>query len=134
MRLCVIASGSHPLARKRRITASDLAEFPWVVYQDDEETVATRESMFRRMGAEPPRIAVESTSLLAIFQLLRTGPYLGCVASGLLVSAVGEGLVELPLPIEVARFRGGAMFARTLANVAPINALVDMLRKLVASH
>jgi DNA-binding transcriptional LysR family regulator len=133
VRLCVIASATHPLARKRRITAADLEEFSWVVFQDDDETVASREIMFRRMGAAPPRIAVESTSLMAIFQLLRAGPYLGCVASGLLVSAIGEGLVEIPLPIEVARFKGGAMFARTLANVAPINALIELLRRSAAS-
>ncbi len=133
VRLCIIASKSHPLAAKRRITAADLAAYPWVVYQDDDETVASRESIFRRMGAEPPRIAVESTSVMAIFQLLRSGPYLGCVASGLLVSAVGQGLVELPLPIEGARFKGGAMFARTLANVAPINALIELLRRSAAS-
>lgn len=128
IRLCVIASRSHELVRKRRITAADFQRFPWVVYQDDNDTVASRETIFRRMGAEPPRIAVESTSLMAILQLLRAGPYLGCVASGLLVSAIGEGLVELPLPIDPVRFRGGAMFARTLANVAPINALVDLMR------
>jgi len=129
VRLCVIASRRHELAGKRRIAAADFGRFPWVVYQDDDETVASRESMFRRMGAAPPRIAVESTSLMAIFQLVRQGPYLGCLASGPLVSAIGEGLVELPLPVEQAHFRGGAMFARTLANVAPINALVELLRK-----
>lgn len=129
VRMCVIAARSHPLARKRRISAADIAAYPWVFYPDDDETVASRETMFRRMGAEPPRIASESTSLMALFQLLRAGPYLSCVASGLLVSPLADGLVELPLPYDVARFRGGAMFARTLANVAPVNTLIELLRK-----
>lgn len=133
IRQCVIAAADHPLARKRRVTAADLVAYPWILYEDDDETVASRDNMFRRLGAEAPRIALMSTSLLAIFQLLRTGTYLSSVASGLLTSQVGHGLVEIPLPIEVSRFKGGAMFARTLANVAPINALIELLRRSAAS-
>jgi len=128
VRMCVIASADHKLARQRHISGKDLSEYPWVVYQDDDETIAGREAMFRRMGSTPPHIAVESTSVTAIFQLLRAGPYLGCVASGLLGSSIGQGLVEIKLPADVTRFRAGAMLARTLANVAPINALIDLLR------
>lgn len=128
VRMCVIAAANHPLAGQRRIAARDLAAHPWVVYQDDDETVAGREALFRRMGARPPHIAVESTSLMAIFQLLRAGPYLGFVASGLLGGAVGAGLIEIPLPVETPRFRAGAIYARTLAGVAPIEALIDLLR------
>ena len=128
VRMCVIAAADHKLARQRHISGKDLAEYPWVVYQDDDETIAGREAMFRRMGSAPPHIAVESTSLMAIFQLLRAGPYLGCVANGLLGSSIGQGLVEIKLPADVTRYRAGAMFARTLANVAPINVLIDLLR------
>lgn len=128
VRVCVIAASGHKLARQRQITGKDLAAYPWVVFQDDDETIAEREAMFKRMGSPPPHIAVESTSLTSIFQLLRASPYLGCLASGLLGSAIGQGLVEIRLPTEGFRFRAGAMFARTLANVAPINVLIELLR------
>ena len=71
---------------------------------------------------------------MAIFQLLRSGPYLGFVARGLQGTQIGSELVEIPLPVETARFRAGAMFAKTLANVAPINALIDLLRAEAARH
>jgi DNA-binding transcriptional LysR family regulator len=134
VRMCVVAASDHPLARQRRIAGRDLANHPWVVYLDDDETVASREAMFRRMGSPPPHIAVESTSLTAIFQLLRTGRYLGCIASGLVGASAGAGLVEIPLPSEPARFRAGAMYARTLANVAPITALIELLRAEAAAR
>ncbi len=128
VRMCVLASADHKLARQRKVTGKDLADYSWVVYQDDDETIAGREATFKRMGSPPPHILVESTSLMAIFQLLRSGPYLGFVARGLLNSQIGDGLVEIPLPVETPRFRAGAMFAKTLANVAPINALIELLR------
>lgn len=132
VRMRVIAAADHKLARQRLITGKDLAAYPWAVLQDDDETIAEREAMFKRMGSPPPHIAVESTSLTAIFQLLRASPYLGCLASGLPGSAIGQGLVEIRLPTDGFRFRAGAMFARTLANVAPINVLIELLRAEVA--
>lgn len=131
--MCVIASADHKLAKARRVSGEDLADYPWVVYQDDDETIAGREATFRKMGCPPPHIAVESTSLMAIFQLLRAGPYLSYVTKGLLHTSIGKGLVEIPMPVEAYRFRAGAMFARTLANVAPINALIELLRKDMAN-
>jgi len=128
VRMCVIAAADHALARQRRVSGKDLAAHHWVVYQDDDETIAGREALFQRMGSEPPQIAVESTSLMAIFQLLRTGRYLGFVASGLLDSAVGAGLVEIRLPVETPRFRAGAMYPRSLDGVTPVEALIDLLR------
>jgi DNA-binding transcriptional LysR family regulator len=134
VRMCVLASAGHKLAGQKKITGKDLADHPWVVYQDDDETIASRETTFKRMGSPPPRILVESTSLTAIFQLLRAGPYLGFVARGLTSTPMSEGLVEIPLPVDAARFKAGAMFARTLANVAPINALIELLRAEADRH
>lgn len=131
--MCVVASAEHRLAKARDIAGGDLGAYPWAVYQDDDETIAGREAMLRKMGAPPPQIAVESTSLLAIFQLLRAGPYLGFVPHGLLRTPMAAGLAEIVLPVDGYRFRAGAMFARTLAHVAPIQALVGMLRKEAAA-
>ena len=129
LRLGVIAARGHPLARKRRIDPHALSAYPFAVYQEDREGVAGMIAALARLGAKPPQVVVESTSLLAVFELLRSGPYLSCLAVGLLHQPFGADLVEIAIPETVSRFPAGAMFPRTLANVAPVEMLVDLLRE-----
>jgi DNA-binding transcriptional LysR family regulator len=129
LRLTLIASRDHPLAGKRRVDAKALSAYPFAVYQEDREGIAGMIAALARLGARPPQIAVESTSLLAVFQLLRSGPYLSCLAVGLLRQPFGADLVEIAIPETISRFPAGAMFPRTLANVAPVEMLVELLRE-----
>jgi DNA-binding transcriptional LysR family regulator len=129
LRLGFIAARDHPLAGKRRVDPKTLSDYPFVVYQEDRENIAAMIETLARLGAKPPRIMVESTSLLAVFQLLRSGLYLSSLAVGLLRAPFGGDLVEIKVPDTVSRFAAGAMFPRTLANVAPVAMLVDLLRE-----
>ncbi|MBI1776692.1 MAG: LysR family transcriptional regulator [Proteobacteria bacterium] len=129
LRLALIASRDHPLAGRRRIDGRALANYPFVVYQEDREGIAAMIAAMARLGAKPPRILVESTSLLAVFQLLRSGPYLSYLAPGLLRAAFTSDLVEIKISESVSQFSAGAMFPRTLANVEPVEMLVDLLRQ-----
>lgn len=127
VRVDVIAGHDHPLAGKRRVGAA-LADFPWVVYQEDHETIAKMVALVGRLSGKPPRVVVEATSLIAVAQLLRAGPYLSCLARGLLSTPFGQGIVALDAGAPVARFDAGAMVPRTLANVAPVRRLIALLR------
>lgn len=129
LRLGVIAARGHPLAGRRRVDGDALSRYPFAVYQEDREGLAGMVAALARLGARPPQIAVESTSLLAVFQLLRSGPYLSCLAVGLLRQPFGADLVEIAVPETISRFPAGAMFPRTLASVAPVEMLVDLLRE-----
>lgn len=129
LRLGIIAARDHPLAGKRRVDSRALAAYPFAVYQEDRESIADMIAAMTRIGAKPPRVTVESTSLLAVFQLLRSGPYLSYLAVGLLRSPFGADLVAIAVPETISRFPAGAMFPRTLANVAPVEMLVDLLRE-----
>jgi len=127
LRLGIIAGRGHPLAARKRVSGRDLAEFPWVTYQEDREGIAGLIAALARLGARPPRIAVESTSLVATFQLLRSGPYLACLAVGLLRAPFGAELCEIEVNERIARFDAGAMFPRTLSTLAPLKSLVRLL-------
>jgi len=129
LRLGLIASRGHPLAGKRKTDSRALSAYPFVVYQEDREGIAGMIAALARAGARPPQVVVESTSLLAVFQLLRSGPYLSCLAVGLLRQPFGADLVEIAMPETISRFPAGAMFPRTLANVAPVEMLVELLRE-----
>jgi len=134
VRCCVIAAANHPLAGRSRVSVAALSSYPWVIYQEDREIVADMIATFERMGGQPPRIAVEATSLIALFQLLRSGPYVSCIAEGLLDPSFGHGLVELPVGASVSRFVGGAMFPRALAEVTPLKTLIALARETAAGR
>lgn len=129
LRLGFIAARGHPLAHKRKVDPKALSDYPFVVYQEDREGIAGMVAALARLGAKPPRIMVESTSLLAVFQLLRSGPYLSCLGAGLLRQPFGADLVEIAVSETISRFPAGAMFPRTLVNVAPVAMLVELLRE-----
>jgi len=127
LRLGIIAGRGHPLASRKRLGGRDLADYPWVTYQEDREGIAGLIAALARLGARPPHIAVESTSLVATFQLLRTGRYLACLAVGLLRTPFGADLREIEVSARIPRFHAGVMYPRTLSTLAPLKSLVRLL-------
>lgn len=80
----VIAGFEHPLARRRHAKASDLVRYPWVLYQHDREIMHKLLTALRADGAEAPRVMVETSSVLSVIELLKSGPYLSCIADAFL--------------------------------------------------
>src|SRR5438874_343226 len=79
--LRVLAGRHHPLQRKRRVTVADLARQPWVLYQHDKDTLDKLTKLLRvAAGKDGPDVRVFTTSLHAVMQFLKSGPYLACLA------------------------------------------------------
>jgi len=127
--LRVVAGKHHPLAARRRVTADDLARFPWVLYQHDRDVMDKLRSVVERGGGAPPRIRVETTSLLAVMQLVRSGPYLACLADAFLRAIPEPDLIELRFAPEIWTFRSGALFHTSLEALAPIRTLIEVLSR-----
>ncbi|MBP8294524.1 MAG: LysR family transcriptional regulator [Burkholderiales bacterium] len=124
----IVAGGGHPLLAKKRIAPGDLAPYPWAIYQQDREMVSHLFAALRDLGAAPPRITTEFTSLTALIQILKAGPYLSCVADALVKAEPGLGLRIVPHLGAVRRFAGGGMVHRSLENYAPAVALLEAVR------
>jgi DNA-binding transcriptional LysR family regulator len=127
--LRVVAGRHHPLHARRRVTVTDLAEFPWVLYQHDRDVMDHLAQILQRGGAAPPRIRVETTSLLAVIQLLRTGPYLACMADALLRAAPEPDIAIVPYPRGVWTFPSGALFHTAVRDFAPIRTLLELVSR-----
>lgn len=125
----IVAGGGHPLLKKKRVAARDLAPFPWAIYQQDREMVAHLFAALRDVGAAPPRITTEFTSLTALIQILKAGPYLSCVADALVKAEPGLGLEIVPFAGSIWKFPGGALVQRSLERYAPAVALLDAVRE-----
>jgi DNA-binding transcriptional LysR family regulator len=125
--LRVVAGKDHPLHKRRRVTAADLARYPWVLYQHDGDVMHRLAQVVQRGGATAPEIRVETTSLLAVLQLLRAGPYLACMADAFLRDMPAPDIAELRFAREIWSFPSGALFHASLRGLGPIGTLIEVL-------
>jgi DNA-binding transcriptional LysR family regulator len=123
----VCASRSHPLVRVRRAKPADLSHYPWVEYQDDLDNSRSLLAMLRAHRCPPPRYLVRASSLLAIINLLRSGPYLACLAEPILSAWPDLGVVTLPGMREVRSYLTGTLYHRSLREMTPVRTLISYL-------
>ena len=76
-RLVVLGRKDHPLAGLAgTATAKDLARYPWTISARGTPLRILWEQMFASAGVTPPRIPVESSSVIANREILRTSDFL----------------------------------------------------------
>jgi DNA-binding transcriptional LysR family regulator len=76
-RLVVLGREGHPLAELAgAVTASDLARYPWTISAQGTPLRILWDQMFASAGVTPPSIPVESSSVIANREILRTSDFL----------------------------------------------------------
>jgi DNA-binding transcriptional LysR family regulator len=134
IRTRVVAGRHHPLQRRSRVSVADLARYPWVFYQHDRDVMTKLSALFQRSGVGAPEIRVETTSLHAVMQLLRSGPYLACIADAFLRAAPDPAIVILPYPRAIWTFPAGVQIHGALREFAPIRALLELIAQEAGVH
>jgi DNA-binding transcriptional LysR family regulator len=127
LQMRVIAGDGHPLLARRRVAAADLEPYPWVLYQHDREIVQKLLVALREEGGSPPRVMVESSSVLAVLELLKCGPYLSCIADAFLRVRPESGVRAVPFHRDIWSCPSGALYHRTLRQFAPVHALIAII-------
>ena len=129
-----MAGRHHPLQRRSRVSVADLARYPWVFYQHDRDVMTKLSALFQRSGVGAPEIRVETTSLHAVMQLLRSGPYLACIADAFLRAAPDPAIAILPYPRAIWTFPAGVQIHAALREFAPIRALLELIAQEAGVH
>ena len=94
----VIAAEDHPLTRSAVADPDALASYPWITLAEDHVGTGRIWSYFAAHGSPPPKIAVESSSQTAMYELVARGRLLAHVPEVMAGHARRHGVV--PLPIE----------------------------------
>ena len=128
----IIAGDDHPLVRRRHVSAADLAPYPWVLYQRDREIVQKLLTALRDDGGAPPRVMVESSSVLAVLEMLKSGPYLSCIADAFLRVRAESRVRAVAFQRDIWSCPSGALYHRTLRHFAPIHALIEAIDEISA--
>ena len=98
--LFVCASADHPLARRRRLRASDLASERWMLSPSDVYSRQCLEGGLKAGGLPPPVIAIESRSIQVRLLAIANSRLLGMAPARLLRQATSVGLRLVRLPIK----------------------------------
>ena len=75
-RISVVARWEHPLARRRRISVTDLLDYDWVLPPADLPPRVQLESAFHQARASPPRHVLEISSVRIMREIVLCTDYL----------------------------------------------------------
>jgi DNA-binding transcriptional LysR family regulator len=100
--LAIVARSHHPLAKKKRITADDLAAYPWVLPQRGTPTRDHFETLMR--GKQAAGGLVESSSIVLICGLLLESDRLTLISRHQVLREQAQGLLTT-LPYDMSRTR-----------------------------
>ena len=94
----VVCSPRHPLARRRKVTLSDLAQQRWILPKSTAPLCQRLDFLFAQHCGERPRNAVESTSMLTNLALLQESDMVTALPATVVRQYAKSGLVHA-LPV-----------------------------------
>jgi len=127
VRHALVARANHPLAGKGIAKADDLARYPWVVLANDSVGTGRIGSYLVANGLDPPKIAVEATSM-AMLRLLEHGDFLGLLATVMVDYAKRFGLVTIPHEGTFWEAEAGLAYLRTSRPARMIESFKSIVR------
>jgi DNA-binding transcriptional LysR family regulator len=74
--LSVVMRAGHPLAKRRKLTATDISSYPWLAPRSTSPLRAHFQALFKNVGISPPQRPIECNSLVAARAMLMESDYL----------------------------------------------------------
>jgi DNA-binding transcriptional LysR family regulator len=124
----VIASKSHPLADRGKLTPKDLHAYPWATFRSDELARARLGAYFAASELDPPRLGFETNNLEILFAMLARSDYLASVPSLVLDDARSRGLAPLRIKGSFWSIGLGYAHVRTAHLPSALSTFITILR------
>lgn len=97
--MVVLAAQDHPLVAKRgSVDPRDIADYPFVAFVPAQEVVEVLTRYLKQNGAAAPRFVLETDSIYACVELVRSGQFLLYETRMLAENPIGENLQVVQLP------------------------------------
>ncbi len=130
--LRVYCRRSHPLADRVNVSASDMVDFSWATFVNDEIGMEKFRQFFRERELRQPRMGLRLGSMVTMFRIAAQSDFLVLVADTIGTEAKTQGLVELPTEGCIWRFPTGIAFRRNTAELAVTEFLAEYVQGLNA--
>ena len=99
--VCVIAAADHPLARRRKLTLRDIAQWPWILQPPTSPMRQQIDLLFQQAGLAPPDERIETSSMLATTHLLPGSQLLAAVPVDVAAGLAGDAVCVLPVNLQI---------------------------------
>jgi DNA-binding transcriptional LysR family regulator len=127
VRHALVARAGHPLAGKGVVKAEDLARYPWIVLANDSVGTGRIGSYLVANGLEPPKIAIEATSI-GMLRVLERSDFLGLFSTVMVDDAKRFGLITIPHEGTFWEAEAGLAYLRTNRPARTIESFKSMVR------
>ncbi|MEJ8476824.1 LysR family transcriptional regulator [Roseibium algae] len=127
IRHTVIAREGHPLSELKRVSPRDLASYPWLVHVNHVQSTSRIGSYFSLHGLEPPKIAVETSTLGAV-SFLRKTDFLTTYAEQGLETLKEMGIVGIEQEGTLWDFEAGIVCRRSSKSSPALRSFTAMVR------
>lgn len=129
----IFAREAHPIFGQASVDLHNLSQFQWVLYQADRDAIERLSAFLKSVGIGPPRIAIESSSLMAVVELVRSGDFLACLAAPLFGNFRDIGVRQVETEREIWSFEAGISYHKVIETTAPYEMLRITLTDLVTT-
>jgi DNA-binding transcriptional LysR family regulator len=129
----IFAREAHPIFGQASVDLHNLSQFEWVLYQADRDAIERLSAFLKSVGMGPPRITIESSSLMAVVELVRSGDFLACLAAPLFGSFRDIGVRQVETEREIWSFEAGISYHKVIETTAPYEMLRVTLTDLVTT-
>ena len=129
--LSVIVRGDHPLTRRANLTIADLAGEAWVIARGSATIRQLVANEFKFEGCDPPKIAVETDSMLCVKGLLLSGDFVCANPPELFATEIERGvLTALPIRWHSGSRSIGFTLREHGTITSAMSSLIEILRNL----
>lgn len=124
----IVAALSHPLARVRHLSWSDLAGYPWILPERDAPIRRVIDRYFTANGLVPPTPVIESTSLRLNYAILSVTEFLAVMPQDAAASYEKAGQL-IGLRVKIGdRLPGVGVITRRTATPLAVETFLQVLR------
>jgi DNA-binding transcriptional LysR family regulator len=125
----VIAGKSHPLARKDKVQAADLLQYPWITLLGNYSGTTRLGSFFAAQNLAPPVSRVVVSPGVGNFGFLTAGSYLTYIPTDMLELAERYDCVPLPLTTKFWQTAVGLVHRNGHSPEAAVSAFISTVRE-----
>lgn len=124
----VIAGPDHPLLGADPATARQLGAHPWIVLTHDRVGTSRILGFFSAHGEPPPKIRIETSSPLQMFELMRRESFLAQIPDAMMPLAEGFGMRRISSEGTFWRSPAGICYRREAHRPATLTPFIEAMR------
>lgn len=126
--LVILASEEHPLFKLGdAVNPGLLGDFPFVAFQPSRDVLESLSRYLREHGAPPPRFLLETSSIYACVELVRSGRYIFYETRMIADSPIGRGIAVVPLRETIHQFDIGLVHREGMDRIPHFGRLMRIM-------